>query len=179
MEEWRDIPGYEGYYQVSNMGNIRSIGAVDSKGRFRPPTVLHLTTKNTGYKRVQLCFGKPNSYNVHRLVAKAFPEICGEWFEKCEIDHINGVRDDNRAENLRVVSHAKNCNNPITLQKYHETGIKKGAKIDQFTLDGEIVKTWNSYKEIKRELGYWTSGIKMCCNGQLKSSYGYVWKFAS
>lgn len=51
---------------------------------------------------------------MHRLVAKAFPEICGEWFEGCVVDHINTVKDDNRAVNLKVCTQKENCNNELT-----------------------------------------------------------------
>ena len=57
------------------------------------------------------------TYRVHRLIAKAFPEICGEWFEGAVVDHINGNCLDNRAVNLRVCTSKENSNNPITLER--------------------------------------------------------------
>ena len=71
-----------------------------------------------GYCKVGLCSGgKQKLISVHRLVAFAFPEICGEYFEGSEIDHISTIKTDNRPENLRWVSHSDNMNNPITKAK--------------------------------------------------------------
>ena len=108
MEEWRDIPGCEGY-EVSNLGNIRN----SKTGRFRSQK-----PKKKGYIVLKI---KGKYYLLHRLVAFAFPEICGEWFEGAQVDHKNRIRTDNRAENIHWVSPAENINNPNTLDYLSKT----------------------------------------------------------
>ena len=84
---WRNIEGYEDTYQVSNQGDIRRIDREDR---------LLCKTKDTdGYNRISLCKnGVQKNLRVARLVAKSFPEICGEWFEGCQINHRNEKKND-------------------------------------------------------------------------------------
>ena len=109
-EQWRIIGGTDGLYQVSDLGRI----ACTRKGKFKL-LVFHANPKGYLYyhENTEVKLLK----SVARTVAKAFPEICGEWFEGCEVDHINTDRSDNRAVNLRVVSHRDNCRNPLTIAK--------------------------------------------------------------
>lgn len=114
-EIWRKTDYFKRRYNhfISNMGRVKS----------RTGRILNCETTSTGYKRL-------NRQTVHGAVAKAFPEICGEWFEGCEVDHINGVRDDNRAENLRVTDHVGNMNNEGTRKKFMKPYlIGKGFKV--------------------------------------------------
>ena len=107
MEEiWKDVAGYEGLYQVSNMGNVFSI---------RRKKILAKRYDEKGYCSSFLCSnGSGCNFSNHRLVYENFVEKI-----PCdlEIDHINGVRDDNRLSNLRVVTHKENMNNPTTIKK--------------------------------------------------------------
>ena len=93
MEIFREIEGYEGLYEVSNLGNVKSVerdyiggyGAVCHTGG----KVLKPYINKQRQNRAQICLckdGKVKGYFVSILVAKAFPEICGEWFEGCEVD---------------------------------------------------------------------------------------------
>ena len=125
-EIWRDIKGYEGLYQISNLGNVKSLNYNKTgQERLMVPQVGH-----DGYRRVAL-FNKQKGiknkkYFVHRLVVWAFPEICGEWFEGAVVNHKNEITSDNRAENLEV------CD-----QSYNNTygnGMKK--RIASFKLHG-------------------------------------------
>lgn len=107
-EIWRDIPDYEGKYQVSNMGNVRNIirgknlkGRLDMYGYYR----VILYKKGIRYK----------SFQIHRLVAMSFIENPNG---KPQVDHINTIRTDNRVENLRWVTYRENNLNTITMEKY-------------------------------------------------------------
>lgn len=110
MEEiWKDILGYEGIYQVSSLGNVKSLN-YNKTGQER---LLVQEVGHHGYRRVVL-FNKQKGikhkrYFVHRLVVWAFPEICGEWFEGAVVNHKNEITSDNSAENLEVCDQSYNC----------------------------------------------------------------------
>lgn len=110
-EQWRIVEGTDGLYQVSDLGRV----ACTRKGKFRI-VAAHTNPKGYYYYH-QNIKGKSLLLSLSRAVAKAFPEICGEWFEGCEIDHINTDKGDNRAENLRVVTHLENMNNKLSRLK--------------------------------------------------------------
>lgn len=114
-EEWRDVVGYEGKYQVSNLGRVRN---------FKNFNVIDGWTTRSGYISVHLSNqGKPRKKSVHRLVAMAF---ISNPLSKPHIDHINCNRQDNRVENLRWCTHKENMNNPITLETIRKS--KVGVK---------------------------------------------------
>lgn len=119
-EVWKDIKGYEGYYQVSNFGRVKTLDRiVNNNGglQLRKGKILKhsINQYRRNYHTVMLCVNcKSKRTYVHQLVAKAFPEICGEWFEGCEIDHIDCNTQNNVATNLRVTDKKGNMNNPLT-----------------------------------------------------------------
>ena len=181
MEEiWKDVVGYEGLYQVSNLGNVRSTdkyvnGKNDTK-RFVKGKILKKHKNRFGYLYVHLSLGKRNHHkfsSIHRLVATAFiPKVDG----KHNIDHINGKRDDNRVCNLRWCTTKENNSFPIYIQNKTLSSIKYHVlQIDK--IDGKIIKEWDSCHEIARVLGFNQGHICDCCNGKRKSSNGYFWKY--
>lgn len=116
-EIWKDVPGYSGMYQVSNLGRVKSlnrrVNGPKRNGRIVNERILKPGLDLYGYKIVVLFNGKSRkTCTVHRLVAMAFvpnPE------NKPEIDHINTIRTDNRVENLRWATRKENGNNPTTI----------------------------------------------------------------
>lgn len=131
MEEWRDIVGYEDYYQISNKGNVRSkdrtYNATYLRNNpiiFRKGVVLKPRPNKYGYLTVCLKkHSKGKTIPIHKLVATTFIE---NPLGKTCIDHISGNRTDNRTENLRWVTIKENQNNPITKLRLSECKI--GAK---------------------------------------------------
>lgn len=120
-EEWRDIKGYEGLYQVSNLGRVRSL-------RFKKVRILKPWGSH-GYKHIELCVNNSRFVTgVHRLVAEAFIPNIGGY--DC-VDHIDTNKENNKASNLRWCSHKENSNNEIT---------KKHMKDWFNTLSEETVK---------------------------------------
>lgn len=124
MEEWKDIYfiengieyDYRGLYQVSNLGNIKSLGNGNSNNS--KERILKPLKNKCGYLFVILSKnGKQKHFKVHRLIAHMF--IDG-YFEGAYVDHINTIRDDNRAENLRWVTPKENCNNTLTKENLSE-----------------------------------------------------------
>lgn len=117
-EIWKDILGFEESYQVSNFGNVRSKDRIRNKV-FYKSQYLH-PMSNGCYLFVNLNEYKTKTkqrHYIHRLVAKHFPEICGQWFENCVVDHIDTNVLNNSANNLRVCTIKENVNNPISKLK--------------------------------------------------------------
>ena len=121
MEEWRDVVGYEGKYQVSNEGRVKSLERTVESVSHKKPCLRHIQgyvkqlqeNSRTGYLEVGLNKdGNRKTLRVHRLVWEAFN---GEITEGLEIDHINAIRTDNKLENLRLVTHKDNLNNPLSV----------------------------------------------------------------
>lgn len=97
-EIWKDIPGYEGLYQISDMGNVKSFRKPISK-------LLHQSTTSGGYKCVMLCVKQvQKTISVHRLVGYAFLNLTPDM----DVDHINCNKADNRLCNLRVCTRRQN-----------------------------------------------------------------------
>ena len=176
MEQWRDIP-FEGWHEceVSNEGRVRK----KSTGRIYKPYM------HAGYFRMTKTYGDRNTGTerryrrfAHVLVAAAFPEICGEWFEGCVIDHIDGDKSNNKAENLRVCSMKENTSNPITTEKKKKNQGYKSSTIRQIDLEGNEVKIWKS-EDLKEDenFGKLINNICSCCRGYQKTSGGFKWEY--
>lgn len=135
-EEWRDIVGYEGRYQVSNLGRVRSLNYMRT-GRIQ---VLRPKISKYGYSEIGLLkYGIMKHYKVARLVALSFipnPE------DKPCIDHIDTIRNNDRMSNLRWVTNSENMRNPITYAKCCKLAQKRNL--------GR--KTSDKTKQILREL---------------------------
>jgi len=98
-EAWRPVVGFEGYYEVSSKGNVRSVDRILSHGRSRRGKSLSLKTSKSGHKNIRLCkSGRHHWKWVHRLVLEAFVGSCPDGYLGC---HSNGISGDNRLENLR------------------------------------------------------------------------------
>ena len=110
-EIWKAVLGYEGLYEVSDIGRVRSLN-YHREGKVKN---LKNVKDNNGYEVVGLCrYGRQKLFKVHRLVWEAF---VGQIPDELQIDHINTVRDDNRLSNLRVVTPKENNANPITAER--------------------------------------------------------------
>lgn len=176
-EEWKDIKGYEGLYQISNFGRIRSsvwtLTHRNGKQYKREGRVLSYHLSHNGYLRVGLSIDKKQKgYFVHRLVYEAFNGPIPEGFQ---VNHINEVKTDNRPENLNLMTPKENSN--------WGTGKWRGGKkrkkpITQCLLDGTEVFTYFSAKDAEADTNIPNSNIIHCCQGKRTKAGGYKWKYA-
>lgn len=136
-EIWKDIPGFDGYYQASDQGRIRSLSHLDSINRFWPSTVLKGTIKENKYVNVGLWVnGKMSTRYVHRLIVLAFSGQSPK-----SIDHINGIKTDNRLVNLEVVTYREN------IHRYREG--ERNLPIGVYQIKGRTGRKYQAY--INRE----------------------------
>lgn len=172
MEVWKDIEGYEGLYQVSSEGRVKSLN-YKRTGKER---ILKPVKNNNEYLRVQLWKNnKGKNHYIHRLVAEAFiPNDDPE--RKTQINHIREFEKTNNCiDNLEFCTSKYNCNYGTRNQRR----VNKTSKPTyQYTLDGELIREWSSTAEVQRQLGYNQGNISDCCNGKRKQSYGFIWRYA-
>lgn len=188
MEEiWKEIAGYEGLYQVSNMGRVKSLDRVvkiSTMGSIRlvKSRILKPNLNTHGYLYVNLSKeGKVVPKKVHRLIAEAFiPNPDNKPF----IDHINTVTTDNRIENLRWCTQKENMNNPISIENCKNTN--KNKSVAQYSLEGELIAVYPSVMEAARQTGCNNASIHSCCNGgyyrkgkliKYTKHKGFKWKY--
>lgn len=183
-EVFRDVLGYEGLYQVSNYGRVKSLERKNifycglRKKHLERPTkekILNYNKSNRGY--LQVCLtkdGKSKTYTVHRLVAKAFlPNVKN----KKQVNHIDGNKENNSIDNLEWVTSSENNKHAFI------TGLNKPhnmRKVNQYNLQGNFIKQWNSITDFLKEnnLNLKNSNITTCCKGKRKNAYGFIWKYS-
>lgn len=168
MEEWRDVPGYEGLYKVSNIGRVKSLNYNHTNKEKILDTFLVRNYvcinlwRNRRFKQVK----------VHRIVYEAF---IGPIPKGMQVNHINENKTDNRPENLNLMTPKENVN--------WGTGIKRRAKlknkiIEQYDLDGNYIRDWPSQTELVKYLNVSTAAhISECCHGKRLKAHNYIWKF--
>jgi hypothetical protein len=184
MEKWKDIVGWEGYYQVSSVGRIKSLERKTiSRGVKECVRKLHI--QNSGYLTVGLFKeNKGQQFLVHRLMALAFIKNT----EKLDfVNHKNGIKTDNRIENLEW------CTKGYNLKHAYDNGLKTisqkqlnrivgwnknehSVKVNQYSKQGELVAFFNSMTEAAFKTGLNYNSIVDCVRGRHKTCGGFVFK---
>lgn len=117
LEIWKDIKGFEGFYQISNIGRVKSLRRFNAKGNLLKEKVIHSGINAWGYKVITLhknCYRK--SILIHRLVAEAFID---NPYNKSQVNHKSGDKQDNRITNLEW------CTGSENMIHAYKTGLKK------------------------------------------------------
>ena len=204
MEEiWKDIKNYEGYYQISNYGNVRSLDRIDElgrliKGREKVKQKQHYNKDNCYLNIILYKNGQKQRFYIHRLVAEAFipnPD------NKPQVNHISGIKTKNIVSNLEWCTRSENIKHSFKLGlshsnfktksgdkhhfygKHHKEDAKRKMKIShykkvfQFDKNNNFIKEWNGIKEVEKILKISNGNISECCRGNRKTAGGYIWRY--
>ena len=181
MEEiWKPIKGYEGLYEVSNTGKVKSLNYRGTKKE----KLLTPKENNSGRLMVGLQNrNKPKYYLIHRLVAQAFIPNPNEY---PEINHIDENPKNNVVDNLewctRIYNvHCYQRNHPdyAKSRKYVTRRKRLQMNVLQMSLDGKVIRKWENSRTVFVETGMSDWSISECCRGKRKTAYGYIWQYAS
>ena len=183
-EIWKDINGFDGKYQISNNGNVRSFsrwknGKMLKPGKCGNPGPYMFVTL------VKTSRADAKNYYIHRLVAEAF---LAKTLGKTEVNHKDGDTLNNNVSNLEWCTHAENmehANRTGILTEAHDN--EKGEKnprskpVLQYDTDGNFIREWGSVNQIMRETGIPANYIFKCCNPEkyksAKTARGFVWRY--
>lgn len=185
-EIWREVKGYEGYYEVSNLGNVRALERIVCDGRMRPAKSVTKRKDNLGYFHVGLNKNrKETTIRIQRLVAQAFipnPE------NKPYLDHINTIRTDNRVDNLRWVTPKENYHNKLSRKKSEYTikmnafrgRINNGSRsVLEYNLNGNFIKEWISISRLMESTNIKSNSLIYACADRKRRHHKcrtYRWK---
>lgn len=170
-EIWKNIIGYEGLYEVSNWGRVKSI-------KFGKEIIMKQHIRS-GYYIVSLWKNaKGKTYSVNRLVAEAFLEIPEELkhlkgTRYLQVNHKDENKTNNNVENLEWCSAKYNTNFGTCIERRSK---KKSKPVLQYDLDGNLIREWESTRECGRN-GFLQSKITLCCQGKRKTHKGFIWKY--
>ncbi len=177
FELWKDVIGYEGLYQVSTWGNVRSLDRVvvhnNGKRQHRKGKILKPFKDGQGYLRVEF---KNHAYSVHRLVAETFIPNLNNYLE---VNHKDENTSNPKIDNLEwcTASYNKNYgtrNSRCRLKTIND--INRSKKVYQYDLEGKFIKVWPSTKECGRN-GFIAKHVSSCCLGNRKTHKGFIWSY--
>lgn len=172
-EQWKDIEGYEGLYQVSNLGRVWSVKRKE-RGRTFGGKLHSIRTDRRGRCSIQLSReGKQEYMSLPRLVATYFVENPDPQ-TMTEVNHKDEDPSNNRADNLEWCSHGYNCRYGTRISRIKEA---QNMAVLQYTLDGQFVAEYASMHIAATAIGKDAGHICNCCQGNRKWAYGYFWRY--
>lgn len=182
MEIWKSVKDYEGLYEISNLGRIKSCDRIVNFGkqkRLSKGIILTINTAGSNYNHIKLSKnGVIKRKYIHRLVCEAFipnPD------NKPEINHINEDKRDNRVQNLEWVTKKENMNrNNIGKRVWEKAKLYKYSGLNKKIVgqykDGELIKKYSPIKAVIDD-GFELSCVYDCLKGKAKQHKGYTWKY--
>lgn len=163
MELWKDIKGFEGSYCVSDKGRVYSF----LSDKYMKPSKTRKGYLQCGLRKDRKSYPR----RIHRLVAEAFipnPDNLPQ------VNHKDENKENNNVENLEWCTDDYNRHYGSTVQR---TGEAHQKKVNQYSLEGELIKTWEGINVASDSLGLSRSHITDCCKGRLRKTGGFMWKY--
>lgn len=178
FEIWKDINGFEGIYQISDKGNIRSLDRkiICSNGsiRFQRGSGIKPYINKQGYRTAVLHNnGKHKMCRICRLVSEAFIPNPNNL---PQVNHKDENKGNDEKENLEWCTCLYNLTYNNLHHRRNNKNNKKSKPVAQIK-NGKIIKVFPSVREVERVLGFQNGNISQCCNGKTKTSYGYEWSY--
>lgn len=168
IEEWRDIENYEGIYQISNKGRVKSF----KKHYNKNGKIIKAIRIKNGYYNVVLCVnGTKHKEYIHRLVAKAFISNPNNY---PFVNHKDENPSNNCVNNLEWCTQKYNMNYGSLLEKHK----RESKAILQYDLENNFIKKWSSIASAERKLNISHCNIVACLKERRKHAGGYIWKYA-
>lgn len=183
---WKDIPGYEGLYKVSNCGDVMSFVKKPNGYILKafPKNLNGIVYLSVGLRRGEKGHRTPRQWFVHRLVALAFLEKPDGYDV---VDHINAISTDNRVENLRWTNPDGNLKNPISTKRRLEGVRRANSRMGIFShkhrgciqmdMDGNVIKEWGCLSDAWRAVGVDSAAITRACQGKQRTAAGFKWMY--
>lgn len=179
-EIWKDIKDYEGLYQVSNLGRVKSLRRLITNqynSFYIEEKILKIWKNNKGYGLVTLSKnGTHKKFQVHRLVALHFLPNPSNL---PEVNHKDENKLNNSVDNLEWCDRLYNVRYGTGIERQKKkqlNDIKKSKSVLQYDLEGNFIKEWKSTMECCRN-GYNQGHVAECCRGERKTHKGFIWKY--
>lgn len=175
QEIWKDVVGYEGLYQVSNLGRVKSLPVHRKVGwadYISKEIILKQSVDRSGY--LVVCLHKEKVRHiakVHRLVALAFLENPNNY--RC-VNHKDEDKTNNNVNNLEYCTHSYNNNYGTRNERVMKANCKR---VVQYTKSGIFIAEWNGTRDAQRNTGVHSCNISLVCKGVRKTSGGFIWKY--
>lgn len=182
-EIWKDIKGYEGLYQISNKGRVKSLSRFISSGKGKYKVEEKIKKPSKRMRKDGTCYmavvlyknNKYKNFYIHRLVANAFLENPDK---KETVNHINGNKEDNIVENLEWNTYSENNNHAYITglnDSSHRRNNKSSFKVFQYDKNMNLIASYPSIREAERKTGIRSSSISLGIKNNWKYG-GYIWK---
>lgn len=178
MEEiWKDIKGYENYYQVSNFGRVRSLdrevnaNIKNNKKVIKKGKILKCAKDTDGYNTITLSiYNKKRNRKICRLVAETFIPNPNNL---PQVNHIDGNKSNDNIENLEWVTASENIIHAVKTGLINRQQFWK--KVGQYDENNNLIRIWDNIKNASKE--YNTTHITACCKGKRKKCKGFKWRY--
>lgn len=180
IEIWKDIIGYEGLYQVSSFGRVKSLERICEMRygftRKVPEKIRSLNPDKDGYLKINLHMnGETNRYMVHRLIALLF---IPNTKDAPVVNHINGIKNDNRVDNLEWATISENTKHgfdklnriPVAGKNHYSSKV-----VIQLSKDGFFLNSFETITEAAKQTNTYRAGIVLCIAGKHKHAGGFKW----